>query len=490
MSPGPTPTVRLPTRILYGAGSVADGVKNTTFNTFLLFFYTQVAGLSGSLAGAAIFIALLVDAVTDPLLGSVSDNFRSRWGRRHPFIYFSAVPMALFFVLLFNPPQTQDQTALFLWMLSFTIGVRVAMTLYAVPSAALVAEMTPNYDERTSLVSFRVLSGWIGGLAAAQVGYLVFFAPSEQFADGRLNFDAYGDYALAGAIAIVCAIVTCGLGTHHLIPRLHAPAPDASFSVRGFVKELKDVFSNRAYLVLVFTILTIATATGFTDNMGLYVNTYFWELSTAQIALLVYGALLGTVLAFASTAFISARTDKRTAAIAYVFAVLVIGPLPVCLRLVGAMPDNDHPALLPILWVWTTVIVYIAVGLTILAGSMIADTIDQSELKTGRRQEGMFNAAFALTGKATSGLGGFIAGIALDVVRFPAGAAAGEVDADTVYALGVAVGPGILIFWIIALLVIMRYPLTRAEHADIIRELNTRRGGAPGSPGPAGADSA
>ena len=91
MSDTPQRSIKLPTRILYGAGSVADGVKNTTFNTFLLFFYTQVAGLSGSMAGAAIFIALLVDAVTDPLLGSISDNFRSRWGRRHPFIYASAM---------------------------------------------------------------------------------------------------------------------------------------------------------------------------------------------------------------------------------------------------------------------------------------------------------------------------------------------------------------------------------------------------------------
>ena len=105
MSDKPARSVTLPTRLLYGTGSVADGVKNTTFNTFLLFFYTQVVGLSGSMAGAAIFIALLIDAVTDPLLGSISDNARSRWGRRHPFIYASALPMALCFIGLFNPPR-------------------------------------------------------------------------------------------------------------------------------------------------------------------------------------------------------------------------------------------------------------------------------------------------------------------------------------------------------------------------------------------------
>ena len=475
MSDKPARSVTLPTRILYGTGSVADGVKNTTFNTFLLFFYTQVVGLSGSMAGAAIFIALLVDAVTDPLLGSISDNFRSRWGRRHPFIYASAAPMALCFIALFNPPEVASQTSLFLWMLAFTVGVRVSMTLYAVPSSALVAEMTPVYDERTSLVSFRVLFGWIGGIVTVQVGYLVFFAPSEEFADGRLDFAAYGDYALAGAIAIFCAIMICGMGTHRLIPNLHENAEGVSFTFRGFVTELKDVFSNRAYLVLVFAILTIATATGFTDNMGLYVNTYFWELSTAQIAVLVYGALIGTLAAFMLTSSIAERTDKRTTAIIYMAGITFLGPLPVCLRLLGLMPDNGHPALVPILFFWTGIIVFVAVGTTILVGSMIADIIDQSELKSGKRQEGMFNAAFALTSKATSGLGGLIAGIALDVVAFPAGAEPGEVDPETIYSLGLAVGPGILLFWIIALVIIARYPMTRAEHTDIIRQLNERR---------------
>ena len=105
--------VRLPTKIVYGLGSVADGVKNTTFNVFLLFFYTQVAGLSGSLAGAAILIALVFDAVSDPLIGNISDNFHSRWGRRHPFMYAAALPMAVFFGLIFSPPQGLGQAGLF-----------------------------------------------------------------------------------------------------------------------------------------------------------------------------------------------------------------------------------------------------------------------------------------------------------------------------------------------------------------------------------------
>ena len=463
--------VRLPTKVVYGIGTVSDGVKNTSFTAFLLFFYTQVAGLSGSLAGLVILLALIVDAVTDPLIGNISDNFRSRYGRRHPFMYAAAIPMAVCFVLLFSPPRDMNEVQLFAWMLAFAIGVRVSMTLYAIPSAALVAEMTSNYDERTSLVSFRVLSGWIGGLATAQMGYLYFFAPSAAYADGRLDPDAYATYALTGGIIIASAILICAAGTHKLIPTLKQPPADSPFTLNRFFTELKEVFSNRAYLVLVFTILTAATATGFTDVVNLYVNTYFWEFSTEQISFTVYGALVGTLLAFSLTAALAQRSDKRTMAMATVGVILFIGPLPVVLRLLGLFPENGSPTLLPVMIAWTTLIVFVAVAVTILVGSMIADTIDQSELFTGKRQEGMFNAAFALTAKATSGIGGFVAGVTLDLVAFPTGAAPGEVDAETVRMLGIAVGPGIFLFWLTALAILSRYPITRADHADILMQL-------------------
>ena len=100
-------------KINYGIGQLAEGVKNAAFATFVLLYYNQVLGLSGSLAGLAIFIALCFDALTDPIAGSVSDNFKSRWGRRHPFMYASAIPLAIAFYLLFVPPEGLSSVALF-----------------------------------------------------------------------------------------------------------------------------------------------------------------------------------------------------------------------------------------------------------------------------------------------------------------------------------------------------------------------------------------
>jgi Na+/melibiose symporter-like transporter len=123
-------------RLAYGVGSVADGVKNATFNAFLVLYYTTVLGLPGTLSGLAIFIALCFDAVSDPLVGSLSDNFHSRFGRRHPFMFFAALPMALCMYALFAPPEGLDQAGLFVWLVTFAIGVRLFLTFYMVPSGA------------------------------------------------------------------------------------------------------------------------------------------------------------------------------------------------------------------------------------------------------------------------------------------------------------------------------------------------------------------
>src|SRR5690606_25534657 len=125
----------------YGVGQVAEGAKNTAFDLFLFFYYNQVLGLSGTLSGAAMLIALAVDAATDPLVGSLSDSLRSRWGRRHPFLYASALPLGCSFALLFRPPEGLGQLGLFGWLTLFAVATRVSMTLYFVPHLALGAEL-------------------------------------------------------------------------------------------------------------------------------------------------------------------------------------------------------------------------------------------------------------------------------------------------------------------------------------------------------------
>jgi Na+/melibiose symporter-like transporter len=466
--------VPLRIKLFYGVGAVAEGTKNVAFNTFLLFYYNQVLGVSGTLSGTAIFIALCVDAITDPLVGALSDNFHSRWGRRHVFMYSSALPMALCFFLLFNPPSGLGQTGLFLWLTMWAVGVRTAMTFYLVPSGAMLPEITSGYDERTSLVSCRFLCGWMGGLITAQMGYLYFFAPSSQFADGRLNPDAYGMFAFAGAVIIGLAILTSSAGTHHLIATMRTPSQQAPFSLQNLLGEMREALGNYSYLMLVWASLFLAVAAGFQDAMGLYMGTYFWELTTRQLSLLVYAYMIATLIASVLARPLTQRFDKKKTVVGLALFAILVGPLPVFFRLLGLMPANGTPLLLSILFANVLIIVSVVITAQITVASMLADIIDEHDLNTGKRQEGLFLSALSFIGKATSGLGGFFAGVALDLINFPKGAAARTVPPETLFNLGLVIGPGMIVLHLLCLFFVSRYRITREYHQHILTQLAQR----------------
>ena len=135
----------MPTMFAYGLGQAAEGVKNQAFNVFLLFYYQQVIGIPGTLAGLALGIAMVFDAITDPVAGVISDRVRTRWGRRHPFMFFSAFPLVICFVALFSPPDGLEEFGHFIWLTAFAILVRGALTFYYVPHLALGAELAQDY---------------------------------------------------------------------------------------------------------------------------------------------------------------------------------------------------------------------------------------------------------------------------------------------------------------------------------------------------------
>ncbi|HMP62507.1 MAG TPA: MFS transporter, partial [Phenylobacterium sp.] len=143
----------LPTKLFYGFGTVAFGVKDQGFSYLLLIFYNQVIGMPAHTVGLVIMIAMIFDAISDPLIGQMSDNWRSKWGRRHPFMYAAAIPVAITYGLLWNPPELSE-TGLFFYLLGVAVLIRTFITLYEIPSTALAAELTTDYDERTKVLSY------------------------------------------------------------------------------------------------------------------------------------------------------------------------------------------------------------------------------------------------------------------------------------------------------------------------------------------------
>jgi glycoside/pentoside/hexuronide:cation symporter, GPH family len=148
----------------------------TALASLLLLFFNQVVGLPAAWVGAAMMITLIFDAIRDPLIGEWSDHIWSRWGRRHPFIYASAVPLAITFYFLFDPPFGWPKGHLLIYLVTMLVTVRVLLSLYEIPSSALGPELTLDYDQRTSLMSSRFFFGTLGGSAMSILAFQVFLS--------------------------------------------------------------------------------------------------------------------------------------------------------------------------------------------------------------------------------------------------------------------------------------------------------------------------
>lgn len=467
-------------RLFYGIGSVAEGIKDTAFSVFLLFFYNQVLGLSGSLAGLAILIALLFDAVSDPLLGAWSDGLRSRWGRRHPFMLAAALPFGLGLWALFAPPAGLDEPALFAWLLGFSILVRLSLTAYSVPSNAMLPEMTPHYDERTELVALRFLFGWLAGLGIATFGYFVLFAMQPGGGDGRLSAEAYARYGATSAVIATLGVLLCTWGTRRLIPELKQRMVERPLRMRTLRQDLRAVFANKAFRMLFAGALCSAAGWGYINATSFYINTYYWGLSSAQIGGLSLSLYLGLFIAFAITPVISRESDKRDAAVRLSLFALLFGPAPILAAMLGWMPPKGSSDLTIALFLHTGLLFVALISVSMLCASMIADITDQNELQTGQRHEGLLAAVMTFVIKATSGLGTLLAGVVLDLIAFPGAVVApspgGEsptvaVDASTADALGAVVALLMLGLFALSVWCLSRYPLRRDQHADILVEL-------------------
>ena len=169
------------TKFFQGIGGIPETLKQFGFNTFLLLYYNQVLGLQASWVSMALFVALAIDAVTDPIVGSYSDNFRSKLGRRHPLMYAAALPSGICLYLLFAPPVFDSKFELLAWLVFFTVGTRVSMTFFLVPWNALFAEFSDDYEERSVIVTYRLLLALVAGVIFTFVTFSFIFPSSEAF---------------------------------------------------------------------------------------------------------------------------------------------------------------------------------------------------------------------------------------------------------------------------------------------------------------------
>jgi glycoside/pentoside/hexuronide:cation symporter, GPH family len=460
------------TKLAFGVGSAAEQSVNVAFNAFNFLFYNNVLGLSGTLCGLAVTIALVFDAIADPFVGCISDRWRGKLGRRHPFMYAAPIPLAIAFYCIYVPPEELRGIPLFLWFTLFTVLQRQAMTLYHVPHLALGAELSSDYRERSVVMSYNSIFAVVGGASAFFFGW-TWFGSVQGGSSVRTGYPGLAAFVAVFAAAM---IFISAYFTRDQIPRLvQAPANQPRFTLRQLLSEMKGCVSNRNYRMLLCGLVLISATLGTRETLNAYVSLFYWGLPESQIRILGLATPPAFVLAFVLAVRLHSRYDKRNTLLGAVLVTVLASTLPVLLRIAGLFPENGAPALVPALFGFVFVFYCGVAVFTISLLSALADVADEHELHTARRQEGIFYAARTFFAKLTSALGHVLAGLAVDLIGFPTGAKAGEVGADVLLRLGLIDGPIAALPSAIALYFFMRYRIDKRRHTEIQSELAARR---------------
>ena len=452
-------------KLAYGTGSMAFAVKDVAFGMFVLLFYTQVLGLSGALTGLAIFLSVMWDAVSDPMIGAWSDRLKTRWGRRHPMMLAGGIPFGLSFVLLFHPIEAvlDTQWLLFCWLLMSVVALRTFLTVFIIPHTAMGAEISDDYYERTSIVSFRTNLGWLAGILLPAVTLTLLFATADG-KDGRFIVENYHRYGWVSCFVVIIVCTFCALGTQQFIPRLkevasrHRPTP----GFLGMMKDAVETFGNINFRRLVILDIAVGATMGILGALNMIAWTYFWELTVQQIALLSIASLIAVVVIFPTMSRMANRWQKQHLLIFAVAGLAINTAWFVPGRLLGWLPENGTTLLFAIVFVQWMINTAFTIVRTVANHSIMADIADEHELKTGRRQEGVFFAAAAFAQKFVMGFGYMIGGPLLDVVGLETGMAPGEAPASALLGIGIVIGP------VMALLLMV--PWWMATKLDVSRE--------------------
>ena len=458
--------VSLRTKLFYGFGSIAFGVKDNGFRALLLLYYNQVVGLPAAKVAFAIMIALVIDAVVDPLVGEVSDNWRSKWGRRHPFMYAAALPSAVAYLFLWFPPTAWGQEAQLVYLTVMAVIVRSFITVYEIPSQALVSELTDDYDQRTSMMSFRYWFFFIGGTTLTLITYRVFLQPTPLFPVGQLNPDGYHKYAIVASAVILFSILISAAGTQRHIPQLKQPPARRNRNVFDILREMAGTLSNRSFLMITLASLCKSAALGINGSLNVYMNTYFWQLTPNQLAILAIDTLFSASFAFMLATPLTKRFGKKSVALVCYSFSFILGIVPQVVRLSGVALQGHDPLIVPVLFCNAILFGTLGIMSTILAGSMIADCVEDSQRRTGRRSEGLFFAANSLIGKAISGVGVFGTGLILAFVAFPEKAKPGQVSIEIVNNMSLTYIAVAGTLYALGTILLLNYKITRTIHEE------------------------
>lgn len=421
------------TRFSMGLGGVPETLKNASWEMFVLFYFTQVLGMSGTLAGVAIGIALAFNAAIDPSIGAYSDSMSAtRLGRRQRMMAFSILPFAISFSLLFNPPAFLGITGEFVWLIVFAVICRSAISMFTIPLYALNIELSRNVLERPVLTAFRTTLTSLARMLFPIAAFQLFFAATPDYPNGQLNPDAYGPFAIS--IAAVCAVLMIiaivGTNKRSLAIEAHMGIKEGkpSASPRETIHQIFEAFRttpNVRYQVALTVFAFICL--GVLSVYLLHLSTYYWRLSSSEIGWVAFAAAPGSVIASVLARYYVPYFNKKRMMMTFIWLYAAAVTIPILGPLTPFFPHPGDPALAPAL-----VVAKLLAGLFYGAFMMVniivyADIADELELNVGGPRQALMASFTFFTMFAAGAVVNLAAGIFLDVIDFPVGTPPAEI---------------------------------------------------------------
>ncbi|MFZ5967692.1 MAG: MFS transporter [Bacillota bacterium] len=450
-------------KIGYGMGNFSSGVAIQIIGAYLVFYATAILDIPGTLVGIAVSLSIVWDAVTDPLMGYISDETRSRiFGRRHLYLLIGCLGMAVSNYVLWHIDLSLSMYTKYLIILIDILFAKSFMTIYMTPYTALGAELSFDYNERTSIQGIKTIFFLLGLSFVSVAGMYIFFKPTAQYEVGQLNPMAYRSMGLFSSIVIVIFALICFFSTKKYIPVLYKETSSQQrSSVADLFSQFKKTLKNGPFKSVAFSYMFNNIASALMSNIGLHVFTYTFMLDNQDIAYIIGIQFMVSILSQPIWTLISRRLDKKPAMLLGLLISIVGCLIFFILVLLKDTVTGSFLYFIP----FSVSIGFGMGGLFTLPLSMAADTIDLDELNTGTRSEGMYYGCLTLFYKMSQSITIFLIGFILDIIKFDCNL---PVQTDfTALSLGLIVSLGATVSFIFSYLYLKKYPLNKESVIDI-----------------------
>lgn len=439
------------TIIAYGSGNLGYGFITHGITSYLMFYATAVLLLPGTWVGILISISIIWDAVSDPIMGFISDATHSRFGKRHIYIFIASILMAVVNIMIWTIPQDLPLITKFLELLIAVFLIKTFLTVFITPYSALGTELSQNYYERSKIQSIKTMF-FLGALVmVTAMGMLVFFKPTSEYDLGQLNPNAYIYMAYSGSILmVITGLLTCiktwSYKTSHAKQKM---------SFKTFYENTKFSLTQKNFRAMVIGYLSTNIASAIIAVFGLHVFTYTFHLNNKWISLVIGSQFIVAILAQPLWVKITEKIEKK-GAIMLGLVISIVGCFILALLVIMREMVISFPVLLI---VYALIVGFGSSPLFSVPPSMIGDIVDQQEFLTGNRNEGVYFGMLNFGYKISQSIAIFFLGIVLDLVGFKAGIS--SQSTLTVLSIGLVLSLGSLLSFVGALFAYRHYDLNQ-----------------------------